>query len=121
MNWTTPAGLRAQVQKLWDKGQLLACLIDDEGLFPLRLTLKGPGSAELSERFDEVRAWIAALQHGAIVGIESSEQGGRHVKEVWAAFATPGRRIKPRLGNSLRRFRREGSETGRSRRRDEAP
>lgn len=65
MSWTTPADLRAQVQKLWDKGQLLACPIDDEGLFPLRLTLKGPGSAELSERFDEVRTWIAGLQHGA--------------------------------------------------------
>ncbi|RJF97644.1 Wadjet anti-phage system protein JetD domain-containing protein [Noviherbaspirillum saxi] len=65
MSWTTPADLRAQVKKLWDKGQLLACLIDDEGLFPLRLILKYPGSAELSEHFDAVRIWIADLQHGA--------------------------------------------------------
>lgn len=68
MSWTTPSDLRAQVQKLWDKGQLPACLVDGETpfpLFPLRLTLKVPGSAELSERFDAVRAWIADLQRGA--------------------------------------------------------
>lgn len=31
----------------------------------MRLALKGPSSSELSERFDEVRAWIADLQQGA--------------------------------------------------------
>ncbi|RJG03577.1 DUF3322 domain-containing protein [Noviherbaspirillum sedimenti] len=65
MNWTTPADLRAQVQKLWDKGQLLAGCADGEPLFPLRLTLKGPSSTELSQCFDAVRAWIAELQQGA--------------------------------------------------------
>ena len=42
MNWTTPADLRAQVQKLWDRGVLLAALAGGEPLFPRRLTLKGP-------------------------------------------------------------------------------
>jgi hypothetical protein len=65
MTWTTPADLRAQVRKRWDKGQVLACLAGGEALFPLRLTLKGPGSADLSARFDEVRAWIADLRAGA--------------------------------------------------------
>lgn len=65
MNWTTPDDLRAQLQRLWDKGQLLACMVDGDALFPLRLTLKVPGSAELSERFDSVRGWIADLQKGA--------------------------------------------------------
>ncbi len=64
MSWTTPSDLRAQVQKLWDKGRLLSSLIDEESCFPLRLTLKSPGSPELSERFDAVRAWIADLQLG---------------------------------------------------------
>jgi hypothetical protein len=65
MSWTTPADLRAQVDKLWDKGRLLACLVDAGELFPLRLRLEAPSSAELSERFDEVRAWAGALQAGA--------------------------------------------------------
>lgn len=65
MNWTTTADLRAQVQKLWDKGRLLSCMAGSEALFPLRLALNIPASAELSERFDAVRAWIAELQQGA--------------------------------------------------------
>lgn len=34
-------------------------------MFPLRLALKTPGSRELSERFQEVRAWIARLSSAA--------------------------------------------------------
>jgi len=60
--WTTPADLRAQVQRRWDKGELLAELAAPGEVFPLRLSLRGPSSSELSERFDEVRAWAAALQ-----------------------------------------------------------
>ena len=71
MSWTTPADLRAQVQRLWDKGQLLAACtggepLRGEALFPLRLRLVGPTSGELSERFDEVRLWMANLRSGAL-------------------------------------------------------
>jgi hypothetical protein len=59
MNLSRPADLRAQVQKLWDKGELLA---GGEAAFPRRLVLKGPTSDELAQRFDSVRAWIAELQ-----------------------------------------------------------
>ncbi len=61
MGWTTPADLRAQVQRLWDRGLILASLAGGEALFPRRLTLKKPSSAELASRFNEVRAWIAEL------------------------------------------------------------
>ena len=40
MSWTRPAGLRAQVQKLWDRGELLASVVTGESLFPRRLLLK---------------------------------------------------------------------------------
>lgn len=63
--WTSAAELRAQVLRLWEQGRLLAGLVEDAGLFPLRLRLKAPSSAELSERFDEARAWSRALQHEA--------------------------------------------------------
>lgn len=62
MNWTSSAGLRAQVQKHWDKGLLLRELAQPGDLFPLRLVLKGPSSADMSARFDVVRAWVRDLQ-----------------------------------------------------------
>jgi hypothetical protein len=64
VNWTTPAELRAQVQRLWDKGVLLASLASGEPLFPRRLALKKPASAELTDRFEQVRTWIAELRQG---------------------------------------------------------
>jgi hypothetical protein len=65
MRWTTPAELKTQVQKLWDRGLLLASVAGKEALFPRRLPLKGPDSRELSERFPEVRDWIARLSAAA--------------------------------------------------------
>ena len=65
MSWTTPAVLKAQVQKLWDRGLLLSSLISGESVFPRRLTLKGPDSRELSDSFTEVRDWIARLSGAA--------------------------------------------------------
>ena len=64
MNWTTPSDLRAQIQRLWDKGTLPASLVSQEPLFPRRLPLRRPTSAELSDRFEQVRLWIADLQKG---------------------------------------------------------
>ena len=79
-DWTTPAELRAQVLKLWDKGRLLACMVApvdgvnnaavgavveaETPLFPLRLSLRTPRSNDLSERFDAVREWSAGLHQG---------------------------------------------------------
>lgn len=65
MSWTGPAELRAQVQRLWERGLLLAGLVHDEPFPPRRLTLKGPTSRELTERFAEVRDWIARLEGAA--------------------------------------------------------
>lgn len=83
MSWTTAADVKAQLRRLWERGELLRPLVGDPLTpastigdpvsvlasdqasarisFPLRLRLKGPGSAELAERFEDVRAWIAAL------------------------------------------------------------
>ena len=60
--WTTPADLRRQVRRLWDRGLILASLATGETLFPRRLVFRRPGSTELRDRFDEVRAWVAALR-----------------------------------------------------------
>lgn len=62
MSWTSPRDLRAQLQRLWDRGELLAGLVLDEPLFPRRLSLKTPTSAEMAEGFDAVRAWVSTLR-----------------------------------------------------------
>ena len=64
-NWTTPEQIRAQVQRLWDDGRLLAARLDGEALFPLALNLRQPGASELAQHFDAVRSWIRALEEGA--------------------------------------------------------
>ncbi|MDE3009684.1 MAG: hypothetical protein KGI67_02245 [Pseudomonadota bacterium] len=61
MNWTRPGDLRAQVQRLWERGELLRAAVIGQPSWPLRLALKGPASADLSDRFEAVRAWIAEL------------------------------------------------------------
>lgn len=77
MNWTTAADLRAQVQKLWDKGALLTEMVTGETTFPRRLRMVLPASADLSERFDAVRSWMATLQ-GAL-----PPAGATGLRVVW--------------------------------------
>lgn len=65
MNWTLPSDIVSQLRKLWDQGIILAALAGGEEIFPRRLVLKKPTSAEMSDRFTEVRAWIAGLDRDA--------------------------------------------------------
>lgn len=74
MNWTRPADLRAQTLKLWDKGELLRAVIDPTGWSPKRLRLVVPGSNELGDQLDAVRAWLPELR------------GVPHVRLVWREF-----------------------------------
>ena len=62
MSWTTPADLRVQVGRLWERGDVLASVATGEALFPRRLVLKGPTSAEITERFEDIRQWSSALR-----------------------------------------------------------
>ncbi|MDX2308761.1 MAG: DUF2220 family protein [Hyphomicrobium sp.] len=79
MIWTTPADVRAQVQKLWDNGRLLCDAVgaldgshelETHRLgFPLTFRLRGPTPRELATRHDEVRAWIRELEAGSRVAV----------------------------------------------------
>lgn len=65
--WTTPEQIRAQVQRVWDDGRLLAARLDadaDAALFPMTLNLRQPTANALSEQFDAVRHWIRQLEEG---------------------------------------------------------
>jgi hypothetical protein len=72
VNLTTPADIKKQVQRLWDKGKLLSILVDGDALFPYRVALKTPHSTELSSEFDAIRQWIELLR-------KSEEKGYRIV------------------------------------------
>jgi hypothetical protein len=72
-HWTKPTNLCSQVQKLWDRGELLASLVTGEQLFPRRLTLKTPTSSEIANNFDEVRSWITEIQSLSHCRVEMKE------------------------------------------------
>ena len=84
-NWTTPAQLRQQVKRFWDNGEILESLVTAEierevsgesgsgPLFPLRLPIRGPTSAQLGLRFDDARRWAASLRAMPKVRIEERE------------------------------------------------
>lgn len=61
MSWTTSADLRGQVQRLWDRGDLLRAAVSDSVSWPVRLTLKSPSAADLSDRFEAVRDWARTV------------------------------------------------------------
>ena len=71
-DWTSAADLKAQLLRLWDRDELLGAE------FPLQLRLRVPTSAALSERFDEVRAWVAELQQGSSKGYRLVLRDVRH-------------------------------------------
>ena len=73
MTWTGPKELKAQLVRLWERGDLLRDAVSGQSRFPLRLTLKGPGSADITDRFDVVRAWAAELAATDSVRLEWQE------------------------------------------------
>jgi len=73
MTWTGPKELKAQLARLWERGELLRDVVTGNARFPLRLTLKTPSSDDVSERFDLVRAWAAELAAAASLRIEWQE------------------------------------------------
>lgn len=77
MSWSTPADLRAQVQRLWERGELLRAAVSDAIAWPLRLSLKAPSAGDLSDRFEAVRAWVRALADVPQIRIEWREWNHR--------------------------------------------
>ena len=70
MSWTTPAQIKEQLQRRWDRGEILATCVTGETIFPLRLKLSKPTARDVMERFDEVGRWAQALRE------ESRERRG---------------------------------------------
>jgi hypothetical protein len=77
MSWTTASDLRAQVQRLWDRGDLLRAAVSNAISWPQRLSLKAPSAAGLSDRFEAVRDWVRAVADTPQVRIEWREWNHR--------------------------------------------
>ncbi|HRJ24483.1 DUF3322 domain-containing protein [Thauera sp.] len=74
MSWSTAPDLRAQVMRLWERGELLRERLDaGASRFPLRLSLKTPTADDITRRFDAVRAWVAAISATPHVRLEWQE------------------------------------------------
>jgi len=77
MSWTTPSDLHAQVQRLWDRGELLRAAVSNAVSWPVRLTLKSPNAADLADRFEAVRDWVRAVRDTPHVRIDWREWNHR--------------------------------------------
>ena len=63
--WTTPADIRNEVRRHWQRGRILAARLEGTLLFPLAMKFRRPDSRALSAQFDAVRKWIRALEEGS--------------------------------------------------------
>lgn len=61
-NWSEPKWVREELSRKWDKGHILRCLIIQDALFPLRMSLKSPKNIDVNENFAEISKWIKLLK-----------------------------------------------------------
>ena len=91
--WTGSKELKAQLVRLWARGDFLRDVVTGHARFPLRLTLKSPSSADITDHFDVVRAWVSELAAAASLRIEWQEvrhrvQGAQQMPaSVWVETA----------------------------------
>ncbi len=74
--WTTPADVRAALQRHWDSGRLLVSRVPgheaDGTQFPLRIPVRKPRSADLGSQWDAVQTWAADLLGAAGFRVETA-------------------------------------------------
>lgn len=73
MTWTTPQQLLAQIWRRWERGDILADLVLGDIVWPLKLTLKRPTAAELTDQFPAVQAWVGKIGAAHHIRIEWRE------------------------------------------------
>ena len=119
MTWSGQKELKAQLIRLWERGELLRDTVSGNPRFPFRLTLKAPGSADITDRFEAVRAWATELMTIDAVRLDWQEirhrvQGTQRLpSSAWvdsleAAVRWLGKRNEWRLFETLVSETREG-------------
>ena len=98
MTWKQPEQLKSELLRLWQRGELLRDALTGNARFPLRLTLKCPGSSDITDRFDAVRAWAAEL--AALTSVRLEWRTLRH--RVQGPQKIPARAFVDTLEDALR-------------------
>ncbi|QRK05187.1 hypothetical protein JQX13_34005 [Archangium violaceum] len=100
-NWSTPEELVEQLERMWDRGEILRASLTGEALFPKQLRVRRPSTKELGERFEDARRWIRQLEEdsrarGYLLEFEEvvHRQLGRN--------RVPGRVVVPTEADALR-------------------
>lgn len=77
--WTTPADVRAAIQKKWDSGSLLVRFAAGQDWDPLGIPIRGPSARQIGEHLADVRHWVAqwAEARGRPLRVEYKLVGGR--------------------------------------------
>jgi len=70
VTWSSATDLKTQLERQWERGELLRALVLGTPLFPMALKLKGPTSRELTQQFEAVRNWVSQLTTITSVRIE---------------------------------------------------
>ena len=73
MTWTGPKELKAQLLRRWQRGEFLRDAVTGNTRFPLRLSLKSPSSVDITDRFNEVRAWAIELAAMDLIRVQWQE------------------------------------------------
>ncbi len=63
--WTGADQLLARLRREWDAGAYLKAYASGEPWQPVTLSVKGPGAADLLERLDASRSWLARFEREA--------------------------------------------------------
>ena len=99
MNWTTLEDILRQLERLWERGDLLRAIAGKQERFPLRLRLRGPSVRELTSHFPEIDNWVRTMREVADVRIEwrlvrSPVLGRRELpSELWIDTPTAAVRL----------------------------
>jgi hypothetical protein len=67
--WTTPADVVARLRRRWDRGEFLSAWARNVPFAAVELPLRAPSTADLSARFDDVRAWVQEWSDLRIDGV----------------------------------------------------
>lgn len=58
VKWSTLSQIKSILSKKWNNGIFLKEYIEPSGLFPFRVSLRGPTPNDLSSQFDLARSWV---------------------------------------------------------------
>lgn len=106
--WTTPADIRAALERRWGRGALLAAHVTREPLFPLRLPLRGPKARDITYDFGAVLDWTRALEGGSrtAVGYGYELEYATRRNRVQGDNPLPAAAVVPTETDALRLLRR---------------